>query len=74
MVYIYQVGYYSVIKKNEIMLFATTGMDMEIFILHLVWKPNRGKQVSYITSMWNQKTKKKGTDKLIDKTETDSET
>ena len=36
MVYIYQVGYYSVIKKNEIMLFATTGMDMEIFILHLV--------------------------------------
>ena len=34
--YVYTIGYYSTIKKNEIMSFATTRMDLEIVILREV--------------------------------------
>ena len=44
--------YYSAIKKNEIMPFAATWMDIEIIIL----SEDRERQISYaITFMWNLK-------------------
>ena len=60
--------YYSDIKKNEIMPFAATLMDLEIIILNEV----RERQISYdITYMWSLKN---DTDELIYKTEVDSQT
>ena len=48
----YTVEYYSAIKKNEIMPFAATWMDLEIIILGEV----RERQIPYvITYMWNLK-------------------
>ena len=51
--YIYTMEYYSAIKKNEIMPFAATWMDLEIIILSEV----RQKKTSIIdiTYMWNLK-------------------
>ena len=42
--------YYSAIKKNEIMPFVTTWMDLEIIMLSEV-KSDRERQISYITYM-----------------------
>ena len=51
--YIYTMEYYSAIKKNEIMPFAATWMDLEMIILS---KSERERQISYdITYMWNLK-------------------
>ena len=48
--HIYTMEYQSPIKKNEIMPFATTWMDLETCILSVV----RQRQISYdITYMWN---------------------
>ena len=43
--------YYSAIKKNKIIPFAATWMDLEIVILSEV----RERQLSYIAYMWNLK-------------------
>ena len=43
--YIYTMEYYSAIKKNEIMLFAATWMNLEINILSEVSQTER--QISY---------------------------
>ena len=49
--YIRTMEYYSAIKKNEIMPFAITWMDLEIIILSEVSQ----RHISYaITYMWNQ--------------------
>ena len=39
--YMHTMGYYSVIKKNEIMSFAATWMDLEIVILSEVSQKSR---------------------------------
>ena len=53
--YLYTVEYYSAIKKNEIMPFAATWMDLEIIILSEV-KSERKRQIpDDITYMWNLK-------------------
>ena len=41
--YIYTMGYYSAIKQNEIMPFATTWMDLEIIILSEVSQTEKEK-------------------------------
>ena len=52
MCYIYTRNYHSAIKKNEIMPFAATWMDLEMIILSEVGQ----RQISYdITYMWNLK-------------------
>ena len=52
MLYIYTMEYYSVIKRNEIMSFAATRMDLEIIILGEVRQTE--KEISYdVTYMWN---------------------
>ena len=69
--YIQTMEYYSDIKKNEIMPFAATWMDLEIIILSEVSQKGKD-QISYdITHMWNLKY---DTNELIYKTETDSQT
>ena len=64
---IYTMQYYSAIRKNEIMPFVATRMDLEIIILNEV----RQRQLYGFTCMWNLKN---STNELIYKTEIDSET
>ena len=57
--------YYSAIKKNEIMPFAATWMDLEIVILSKM--SDREEEVSYnIPYIWNLK--RKATNELTYKT------
>ena len=50
--FIYTMGYYSTIKRNEIELFIVRWMDLEIIILSEVSQ----RQISYdIAYMWNLK-------------------
>ena len=52
--YMYAMEYYPAIKNNEIMLFVTTCMDLEIIILSEV--NHRERQVPYdLSYIWNLK-------------------
>ena len=69
--YIYTMEYYSAIKKNEIMPFAATWMDLEIIILSEESQTEKDKylMISLICGIL-----KNDTNELIYKTETDSQT
>ena len=67
--YVYTMEYYSAIKKNEIMPFAATWMDLEIIILSEVSQTKIN--IYDITYMWNLKYDK---NELIYRTERDSQT
>ena len=69
--YIYTMEYYSAIKKNEIMPFAATWMDLEIITVSEVSQKEKDKYHMIITYMWNLKY---DTNELIYKTETNSQT
>ena len=56
-VHIYTMEYYSAIKKNKIMPFAATWMDLEIVILSEVSQTQKDKYHD-IAYMWNLKKKK----------------
>ena len=43
--YIYTMEYFSIIKKNEIVLFAATWMDLEIIILSKVSQAEKNKYI-----------------------------
>ena len=70
----HRMDYYSAIKKNEIMPFAETWMDLESKVSHTEWtKSDRKGEIPYdIPYMWNLKGN--GTNELIYKTERDSQT
>ena len=67
--YMYTMEYYSAIKKNEIMPFAATWIDLEIIILSEV-SQTRERQIYRITHIWNLIVKN-DTNELIYKRETD---
>ena len=69
--YIYTMEYYSAIKKNEIMPFAATWIDLEITILSEV---RQTKTNIILYCLYVQSKKKKDTNELICKTERDSQT
>ena len=71
--YIYTTGYYSAIKKNEIMTSAATWMDLEIIILSEI--SQTAKDRCHMTSLTCESNlRKTDTIELIYKTATDLQT
>ena len=68
--YIYTMEYYSAIKKNKIMPFAVTWMDLEIVILSEVSQTEKDKyhMISFRCGIL-----KNGANELINKTEIESQ-
>ena len=57
--YIYTMKYYSAVKKNEIMPFAATWMQLEIIILSEVSQTEKSQIPCNFMYMWNLKSKTK---------------
>ena len=70
LIYIYTMEYYSAIKTNEMIPVAATWMELEIIMLGEVSQTEKDKH-DMRSYMWNLK--KKDTNELICKTETDSQ-
>ena len=62
--YVHTMGYISAIKKNKIMPFAATRMDLEVFILSEVSQKEEKYMISLICGIY-----KNGTNELIYQTE-----
>ena len=62
--YIYKIEYYSAIRKNEVMSFATTWMDLEIIILNEVYQTEKDKYHMILLTCGLLK-QKKDTNELI---------
>ena len=62
--YTHMMEYYSAIRKNEIMPFAVTWVDLQIITLSEL-----GQTKANIAYMWNLKKKQKDTNELIYRTE-----
>ena len=45
--YIYTMGYYSVIRRDEILPFATTWMDLEIIMLSKISQTGKIENITY---------------------------
>ena len=69
--YMYTMEYYSVIKKNKIVPFTATWMDLEIVIMSEVSQTHEDKYL--MISLTCRILKKKGTNELIYKTEVESQ-
>ena len=69
--YMYAMEYYSTKKKNEIMPFAATWMDLEVIILSKYDKYREGQVLYVIISMWSVK---RDANEVMYETETDSQT
>ena len=67
MIHVHTHTYTQTQKKNEMLPFPTTWMDLEIIILREVSQTEKGKY--YITYMWDLKN---NTNELIYKIQTDS--
>ena len=67
--YIYTMEYYSAIKKNEVMPFSATWMDLEIIILSEISQ----RKTNIIYHLYVE-SKKNDTNELIYRTETDTQT
>ena len=67
--YIYTMEYYSAIKKNEVMPFAATQVDLEIIILSEVSQ----RKTNIIWYHLYMESLKNDTNELVYKTETDSQ-
>ena len=65
--------YYLAVKKNEVMSFAATWVDLEMVLLSGISQVEREKYPYDSTYMWNRKKKKKNTNELIYKTEIESQ-
>ena len=57
--YIYAMEYYPAIKKNEMMLFATTGMDLENITLSEIYQTEKDTyyMLPLICEIWKRKQK-----------------